>query len=35
LVDVIASKQPGDDVQLEIVRGTSHHTLTVKLGRQP
>jgi S1-C subfamily serine protease len=35
LIDVIASKQPGDDVQLEIVRGTSHHTLTVKLGRQP
>jgi S1-C subfamily serine protease len=35
LVDLIAARQPGDKVRLEIVRGTSHHTLTVKLGRQP
>jgi S1-C subfamily serine protease len=35
LIDLIAGKQPGDNVRLEIVRGTSHHTLTVKLGRQP
>ena len=35
LVDLIAARQPGDEVRLEIVRGTSHHTLTVKLGRQP
>jgi S1-C subfamily serine protease len=35
LVDVIASKQPGDKIDVGIVRGTSHETLTVKLGRQP
>jgi S1-C subfamily serine protease len=35
LVDVIASKQPGDRIDVEVVRGSSHHTLTVKLGRQP
>jgi S1-C subfamily serine protease len=35
LVDVIASKQPGDKIDVEVVRGSSHHTLTVKLGRQP
>ena len=35
LIDLIAGKQPGDNVRLEIVQGTSHHTLTVKLGRQP
>jgi S1-C subfamily serine protease len=35
LVDVIASKQPGDRIDVEVVRGNSHHTLTVKLGRQP
>ena len=35
LVDVIASKQPGDRIKVEIVRGTAHQTLTVKLGRQP
>jgi S1-C subfamily serine protease len=35
LVDVIASKQPGDKIDVEIVRGTSRHTLTVRLGRQP
>ena len=34
LVDVIASKQPGDKIDVEVVRGSSHHTLTVKLGRQ-
>jgi S1-C subfamily serine protease len=35
LVDMIASKQPGDKIKVEIVRGTAHQTLTVKLGRQP
>jgi S1-C subfamily serine protease len=35
LVDLIASKQPGDEIDVEVVRGSSHHTLTVKLGRQP
>ena len=35
LIDVIASKQPGDKIQVEVVRGGSHKTLTVKLGRQP
>jgi S1-C subfamily serine protease len=35
LIDVIASKKPGQKIELEIVRGTSHETLTVKLGRQP
>jgi S1-C subfamily serine protease len=35
LVDVIASKQPGDKIDVGIVRGTSRETLTVKLGRQP
>jgi S1-C subfamily serine protease len=35
LVDVIASKKPGDAVDLEVVRGTSRIHLNVKLGRQP
>jgi putative serine protease PepD len=35
LVDLIASKKPGDKIDVEIVRGTSHQTLAVKLGRQP
>jgi S1-C subfamily serine protease len=35
LVDLISAKQPGDEIDLEIVRGTSRETLTVKLGRQP
>jgi putative serine protease PepD len=35
LVDVIAAKQPGDKIRVEVVRGTSHKTLTVTLGRQP
>ena len=35
LVDLIASKQPGDKIDVEVVRESSHHTLTVKLGRQP
>jgi S1-C subfamily serine protease len=34
LIDVIASKQPGKKIEVEIVRGTSHKTLTVTLGRQ-
>jgi S1-C subfamily serine protease len=35
LIDIIASKQPGDEVKLEIVRDTDRKTLTVKLGRLP
>jgi S1-C subfamily serine protease len=35
LVDLIASKKPGDKIDLEIVRGTSRIHLNVKLGRQP
>jgi S1-C subfamily serine protease len=35
LIDVIAAKKPGDKIQVEVVRGASHKTLTVKLGRQP
>jgi S1-C subfamily serine protease len=34
LFDVIASKHPGQKIEVEIVRGTSHKTLTVKLGRR-
>jgi S1-C subfamily serine protease len=34
LVDLIASKQPGDEIDVGIVRGASRQTLTVKLGRQ-
>jgi putative serine protease PepD len=35
LIDVIAAKKPGDKIHVEVVRGTSHKTLTVTLGRQP
>ena len=35
LVDVISAKKPGDKIDVEVVRGGSHKTLTVKLGRQP
>ena len=35
LVDLIASKKPGDKIDLEVVRGTSRVHLNVKLGRQP
>ena len=35
LIDMIATKKPGDKIQLEIVRGTSRKTLSVTLGRQP
>jgi S1-C subfamily serine protease len=35
LIDVIASKKPGDEIDVEVVRGTSRVHLTVKLGRQP
>jgi S1-C subfamily serine protease len=35
LVDLIASKTPGDKIELEVVRGTSRIDLNVKLGRQP
>jgi S1-C subfamily serine protease len=34
LADVIAAKQPGDKIDVEVVRDSSHHTLSVKLGRQ-
>ena len=35
LIDLIASKHPGDKIQLEVVRGSAHRTLSVTLGRQP
>jgi len=35
LVDLIASRKPGDRIDLEVVRGTSRIHLNVKLGRQP
>jgi S1-C subfamily serine protease len=35
LVDLIASKKPGDKIDLEVVRGTSRVHLSLKLGRQP
>jgi S1-C subfamily serine protease len=35
LVDRIATRKPGDKVDLEVVRGTSRVHLNVKLGRQP
>jgi S1-C subfamily serine protease len=35
LIDLIAAKKPGDKIDVEIVRGTSRQTMTVKLGRQP
>jgi S1-C subfamily serine protease len=35
LIDVIASKKPGDKIDLEVIRGTSRIHLNVKLGRQP
>jgi S1-C subfamily serine protease len=34
LVDVIASKKPGDKIDLELVRGSNRIHVTVKLGRQ-
>jgi putative serine protease PepD len=34
LIDVIAAKQPGDKLQLRIVRGSEQMNITVKLGRQ-
>ena len=35
LVDVIATKTPGDHIDLEVVRGAHRIHLDVKLGRQP
>jgi S1-C subfamily serine protease len=35
LIDVIAMKKPGDKIDLEVIRGTSHLHLSVTLGRQP
>ena len=35
LIDVIASKKPGEKIHVEVVRGTARKTLTVELGRQP
>ncbi len=35
LIDVIASKEPGQKIDVEVVRGNSHKTLAVKLGRLP
>jgi S1-C subfamily serine protease len=34
LIDVIASKEPGDEIDLEVFRGTRRIHVTVKLGRQ-
>ena len=34
LIDVVAAKQPGDELRLRIVRGSEQMTITVKLGRQ-
>jgi S1-C subfamily serine protease len=35
LIDLIASKKPGDTISVEVVRGTARKTMTIKLGRQP
>ena len=35
LIDVIASKKPGDKIDVQVVRGTSRIHVAVKLGRQP
>jgi S1-C subfamily serine protease len=35
LVDLVASKKPGDKIALEVVRGANRIHLNVKLGRQP
>ncbi|MDQ3867230.1 MAG: trypsin-like peptidase domain-containing protein [Actinomycetota bacterium] len=35
LSSVIAAKEPGDRIELEIVRGNDHKTISVTLGRQP
>jgi S1-C subfamily serine protease len=35
LIDLIATKKPGDKIDLEVVRGTNRIHVTVKLGRQP
>ena len=35
LIDLIASKKPGDKIGLEVIRGTGRIHLSVKLGRQP
>jgi S1-C subfamily serine protease len=34
LIDVIAAKEPGDQIDLEVIRGTRRIHVTVKLGRQ-
>jgi S1-C subfamily serine protease len=35
LVDLIASKKPGDKIDLEVVRGANRIHINVRLGRQP
>jgi len=35
LIDVIATKKPGDRIDLDVVRGTNRMHLNAKLGRQP
>ena len=35
LIDLIATKKPGDRIDLDVVRGTNRTHLNVKLGRQP
>ena len=34
LIDVIATKEPGDEIDLEVIRGTRRIHVNVKLGRQ-
>ena len=35
LREVVAAKNPGDAIRLDLFRGTTKHTVHVKLGRQP
>ena len=35
LRDVVATKRPGDEITLELYRGSKQKTVNVKLGRQP
>jgi len=35
LREVVSAKEPGDAIRLDLYRGTTRHTVHVKLGRQP
>jgi S1-C subfamily serine protease len=35
LIDIVATKKPGDKIDLEVIRGATRIHATVKLGRQP